>query len=71
MTSRFNCAQCGNKAEVICSWPASIAQRHALCLSCGQSIWDKISTDFSGTEACMCFSIEPLSAAAMRHMEEE
>lgn len=55
------CAMCSANAEVTVSWPATVRQqRHDVCDSCGHLIWDKISRDFSGTEACMGFTIEPL-----------
>ena len=55
------CAMCSAMAEVEVSWPVTAGeQRHAVCDACGHMLWDKISSDFSGTEACMCFTIELL-----------
>lgn len=55
------CAMCSAPAEVVVSWPVTDGeQRHKVCDACGHTIWNKISSDFGGTEACMGFSIEPL-----------
>lgn len=57
----MKCAMCHHRAEVIASWPASdIPQEHAVCESCLSLIWDKLSTEHSGTEQFMCFTITPL-----------
>jgi hypothetical protein len=54
-------AICTDKAEVKVSWPATVAQEHNVCESCAHHIWDRLSTQFSGTEAFMGFTIEPIS----------
>ena len=67
----MKCAMCQSRAEVWVSWPITTEgeyrgdhQRHAACDACGHLVWDQISTKFSGTEACMCFTIEPIEAFA-------
>jgi len=56
------CVMCGSLAEVQVSWPVTGGvQSHAVCGSCGRSIWEKINRESSGTESCMCFSIELLN----------
>lgn len=58
------CAMCQSMAEVEVSWPVTDGeQRHKVCDPCGHAIWGKISRDFSGTEACMSFTIEALESA--------
>lgn len=56
----MKCEMCSEKAEVVVAWPASIPQKHAVCDPCGHSIWDILSTKFTGTEAFMGFTITPL-----------
>lgn len=55
------CVMRNEYADVIVRWPvAGVVQERAVCQPCGQQVWDKISRDFSGTEACLCFTIMPL-----------
>lgn len=61
----MKCSMCPERAEVVVSWPVESGyQQHAVCDSCGHMIWDRISTQFSGTEACMGFSIERIAEDA-------
>ena len=62
----MKCAMCADRAEVTVSWPASAPQEHDVCDACAHSIWDSLSTQFSGTEAFMGFTIMPIE----RHNEE-
>lgn len=55
------CVMCEARAEVVISWPVSEGeQRHKVCDYCGNSVYDRISKEFSGTEAHLSFTIEPL-----------
>lgn len=57
----IKCVMCPAPAAVIVSWPVKCSvQQHTVCAACGQSLWDKISTEFNNTEAHLCFSIMPL-----------
>ena len=56
----MKCAMCKDRAEVTVSWPASVPQAHAVCDACAHSIWDRLSTQFSGTEAFIGFTIMPI-----------
>ena len=62
----MKCELCENDtAEVRCSWPSSRGGEEAkVCGSCCSQIWNKLSTDFSGTEAHMAFSIDPVALSA-------
>lgn len=55
----MKCAMCNNPAEVKVSWLASKRQEHDVCECCAASIWNKISADFSGTDAFASFTILP------------
>ncbi len=52
---------CKDRAEVTVSWPASVRQEHNVCDSCAHSIWDRLSTNFTGTEAFLGFTIMPIA----------
>lgn len=54
------CACCSARAEVVVSWPASVPQVHKVCEPCAGDIWNTLSLKFTGTEAYMCFTIEPI-----------
>ena len=58
----MKCAMCNAQAEVEVAWPVTDGeQRHQLCDVCAHDVWDQISTRFTGTEAYIAFSIQPLN----------
>lgn len=57
----MKCSMCEHKAEVRVSWPASVPQDHAVCECCASQIWNKLSTQFTGTEAFRGFTILPIN----------
>lgn len=56
----MNCEMCKEKADVRISWPASNPQSANVCEFCAAIVWNKISTDFSGTDAFAGFCIDPI-----------
>ncbi len=62
----MRCESCGDVAEVRIGWPrcdgsgkaVGLGKMTPVCGACGSSIWNTISTRFSGTEACLSFCIE-------------
>lgn len=57
----IKCEMCKEKASVKISWFASIPQNACVCEWCAAMVWNRLSTQFSGTDAFMTFSIDTLS----------
>lgn len=56
----MKCDSCSDKAEVKVSWLASKPQEAYVCECCASAIWNKLSKDFSGTDAFSTFTVMPL-----------
>lgn len=64
MIKEIDCVMCvgttKRKAEIVLSWPASVPQRHAVCLVHADEIWKTIIKKFIGTEAYYGFTVQAL-----------